>query len=95
MLDLLKAYDIVLSGKRILIIGQSDLIGKPLARELMRYRAQVFSVNHTIDQERLRQLALGCDIIISCTGKVHLIDQTRVRDDQTQVVVDVGRGSFE
>lgn len=35
------------------------------------------------------------DYIISCTGKVHLIDESFVRDDQSQIVVDVGYGHLD
>jgi len=48
--------------------------------------------NSHSDQELMKECCLQSDIIISCTGVVHLIDETFVRDDQSQVVIDVGRG---
>jgi 5,10-methylene-tetrahydrofolate dehydrogenase/methenyl tetrahydrofolate cyclohydrolase len=53
------------------------------------------SVNHTIDQSYLRQLVYDADVIMSCTGVVHLVDHTRLRDDQTQYIIDIGRGTLD
>ena len=35
------------------------------------------------------------DYIISCTGKVHLVDEGFVRDDKSQIIVDVGYGHID
>ena len=43
----------------------------------------------------MRYSCLHSDIIISCTGVVHLLDETFFRDDYTQVVIDVGRGFLD
>lgn len=58
----------------------------------MRRGATLSSCNSKTDTDYMRSLCLDADIIISCTGVVHLIDETFVRDDQSQVVIDVGRG---
>lgn len=81
-----------LQGKKVAIIWQSNLIGKPLALAAMRRDATVMTFNSHSDREWMRQSCLQWDIIISCTGAIHLIDETFVRDDQSQVMIDVGRG---
>jgi 5,10-methylene-tetrahydrofolate dehydrogenase/methenyl tetrahydrofolate cyclohydrolase len=58
----------------------------------MRRGATVMTFNSHSDLDWMRQCCLQSDIIISCTGVVHLIDETFVRDDQSQVMIDVGRG---
>ena len=35
------------------------------------------------------------DYIISCTGQIHLVNEHFVRDDQTQIIVDVGYGHLD
>ena len=42
----------------------------------------------------VRSSCLQSDIIISCTGVVHRLDESYFRPDGTQVVIDVGRGSY-
>ena len=58
----------------------------------IRRGATVMTFNSHSDREWMKQCCLQSDIIISCTGVVHLIDETFVRDDQSQVMIDVGRG---
>ena len=92
VMTLLDEYDFGdLQGKIIAIIWQSNLLGKPLTLACMRRGATVMAFNSHSDQNWMRQCCLQSDIIISCTGVVHLIDETFVRDDQSQVVIDVGR----
>lgn len=80
-----------LQGKKVSVIWQSNLLGKPLTLACIRRGATVMTFNSHSDRDWMRQCCLQSDIIISCTGVVHLIDETFVRDDQSQVVIDVGR----
>jgi 5,10-methylene-tetrahydrofolate dehydrogenase/methenyl tetrahydrofolate cyclohydrolase len=57
----------------------------------MRRGATVMTFNSHSNQNWMKNCCLNSDIIISCTGVVHLIDETFVRNDQSQVVIDVGR----
>ncbi len=57
----------------------------------MRRRATVMTFNSHSNQNWMKNCYLNSDIIISCTGVVHLIDETFVRNDQSQVIIDVGR----
>lgn len=84
-----------LRGKTVSIIGQSNLLGKPLVLACMRRGASVLSFNSKTDRDFLRQCCLQSDIVISCTGVVHLIDETYFRTDKSQVAIDVGWGSLD
>jgi methylenetetrahydrofolate dehydrogenase (NADP+)/methenyltetrahydrofolate cyclohydrolase len=45
--------------------------------------------------EQIKTIAKMADYIISSTGKVHLIDDSFVRDDASQIIVDVGYGHID
>ncbi|MCF7835214.1 bifunctional 5,10-methylenetetrahydrofolate dehydrogenase/5,10-methenyltetrahydrofolate cyclohydrolase [Candidatus Gracilibacteria bacterium] len=93
LLDQYKLGD--LNGKVISILGQSNLIGKPLALECIKRGATVFSFNENSDISHIKEITLKSDYIISCTGKVHLIDLSFIREDNSQVIVDVGYGHID
>jgi methylenetetrahydrofolate dehydrogenase (NADP+) / methenyltetrahydrofolate cyclohydrolase len=80
-----------LEWKVVSIIWQSNLLWKPLTLACMRRRATVMTFNSHSNQNWMKNCCLNSDIIISCTGVVHLIDETFVRNDQSQVIIDVGR----
>jgi len=77
-------------GKNILVIGQSLLVGAPLATYLMSKWAEVISVNKFVDRQLLKKASLKADIIVSATWNIHLIDESFVRDDNSQILIDVG-----
>ncbi len=78
--------------KVVAVLGQSNLTGKPLAIELMKRWATVLSCNQYSDQVYVKKLCQAADYVISCTGKVHLINKSFLRNDGSQVIVDVGYG---
>ena len=78
-------------GKKVAILGQSNLVWKPLAVEIIRRWGEVFSFNEFCDPRIVREICKISDIIISATWKNLLIDENFVRDDQSQILVDVGR----
>lgn len=84
-----------LTGKNVTIIWQSNLLGKPLVLAAMRRKATVMAFNSTSSDDIVRSSCLQSDIIISCTGVVHRLDESYFRDDKSQVVIDVGRGEWE
>lgn len=95
VLSLLDYYEYGdLRGKTVSIIGQSNLLGKPLVLACMRRGATVFSFNSKSSRDLVRNSCLQSDVVISCTWIVHLIDESYFRDDNTQVAIDVGRGSL-
>ena len=84
-----------MSGKMVSIIGQSNVVGKPLIFECIKRWATVASFNQDNSLEEIQSVCKQSDYIISCTGKVHLVNEQFVRDDQTQIIVDVGYGHID
>ncbi|MGB1230252.1 MAG: bifunctional 5,10-methylenetetrahydrofolate dehydrogenase/5,10-methenyltetrahydrofolate cyclohydrolase, partial [Holosporaceae bacterium] len=85
-LELLKAYDISIKGKHVVVIGRSVLVGRPLAALFLRCDATVsLAHRHTVNLEKLAQSA---DILCVAAGQQKLINQAFVHSNS--VVVDVG-----
>ena len=86
IISLLDFNEIPLKGKRVLIIGRSDLVGKPTALALLDRDATI-TIAHHLSQD-LQKLCKETDIIISATGVPGLITKDHVKAGQ--VVIDVG-----
>lgn len=96
VLYLLEYYGLdVLTGKNIVILWQSNVVGKPLVLECIKRWATVCTCNEHTPLSSVIAMTKQADYIFSCTGKVHLIDWEFVRDDKTQVVIDVGYGHVD
>jgi methylenetetrahydrofolate dehydrogenase (NADP+)/methenyltetrahydrofolate cyclohydrolase len=86
ILKMLDFYGISVKGKNCVVIGQSNIVGKPLAVMLMNRQATVSSLN--IFTKDVKSIASEADVLISATGKAHLIDEEYVKEGA--VVIDVG-----
>jgi len=83
---MVESTGIELRGKACVIVGASNIVGKPLAVLLMREEATVISCNKfTRDTAALTR---GADVVISAAGVPGLITESMVREGA--VVVDVG-----
>ena len=90
LLDHYKLWD--MKGKSVAVLGQSNLVGKPLVMEAIKRWANVHSLNSTSDIETTKQFCKESDYIFACTGKVHLLNKDFIREDGTQILVDVWYG---
>jgi methylenetetrahydrofolate dehydrogenase (NADP+)/methenyltetrahydrofolate cyclohydrolase len=86
VMGLLKRYQIPLVGKKVTVIGQSNLVGKPLAQMLLNEDATVLIANSKTND--LKSLTFGSDIVISAAGSPKLIKAEMVSDGA--VVIDIG-----
>ncbi|MCC6290935.1 bifunctional 5,10-methylenetetrahydrofolate dehydrogenase/5,10-methenyltetrahydrofolate cyclohydrolase [Candidatus Nomurabacteria bacterium] len=89
ILSLLDHYQIKISGKRVVVVGRSTLVGKPIARALLSRGATV-----TICHRQTQNLAdetRRADILVVAAGSPHLIKENYVKPGQ--VVIDVGLSS--
>ncbi|MDO9231378.1 MAG: bifunctional methylenetetrahydrofolate dehydrogenase/methenyltetrahydrofolate cyclohydrolase FolD [bacterium] len=86
ILEILKRYDIEIVGKDVVIVGRSNIVGKPLALMMINEGATVTVCNSKT--ENLKEKCLGADILISAVGKAGLITKDMIK--QGAVVVDVG-----
>ena len=85
-MQILDYYSIELSGKMVVVIGRSLVVGKPLAMLLLNRNATV-TVCHS-RSINIPEISRDADIIISCTGQMESVNAECVREGQT--VIDVG-----
>ena len=83
------------TGKTVAILWQSNIVGKPLVLECIKRGATVYTCNSSTPADEIKTIAKSSDYIISSTGKVHLIDDSFVRNDKSQIIVDVGYGHID
>ncbi len=83
---LLKEYNIKLAGKHIVIIGRSNIVGKPLSQMMLNENATV-TVCHS-KTENLSEITKTADIVISAVGKNIIEGEKMLKSDC--VIVDVG-----
>jgi methylenetetrahydrofolate dehydrogenase (NADP+)/methenyltetrahydrofolate cyclohydrolase len=86
ILELLKRYQIPLAGKRAVVIGRSDIVGKPMAILLLHENATV-----TVCHSRTRDLPEECrraDILVAAMGRPAFLTSDFIRPGA--IVIDVG-----
>lgn len=86
IIQLLKRSNIEISGKRCVVIGRSNIVGKPMAMLLLRENGTV-TVCHSRTQD-LREITRQADILVVAIGKPKFIDETYIKEGA--VVIDVG-----
>jgi methylenetetrahydrofolate dehydrogenase (NADP+) / methenyltetrahydrofolate cyclohydrolase len=88
--ELLKRYNIETSGKHVVVLGRSNIVGKPVANLLMqknKYANAVVTVCHSATKD-LAQFTRTADILIAAIGKPHFVKEDMVKEGV--VVIDVG-----
>ncbi|NLD26350.1 MAG: bifunctional methylenetetrahydrofolate dehydrogenase/methenyltetrahydrofolate cyclohydrolase FolD [Acholeplasmataceae bacterium] len=91
VMTLLQKYFVEISGKNALVIGRSNLVGKPLALLLLQKNATV-TIAHSRTQN-LKEIARKADILVAAVGKPLFVTADMVKKDA--VVVDVGINRLE
>ncbi len=86
IIRLLQKYNIQIEGKNVLVIGRSNIVGKPIAILLQSQNATV-TIAHS-KTNNLKELARNSDIIISAIGKYHFIKKDFIK--KNAIVIDVG-----
>ena len=87
---LLQKYDIPVEGKRVVIVGRSNIVGKPLAAILMQKRPHcnaTVTIAHS-QSEHLTEITRSADILVAAIGKAHFITKEMIKPGA--VVIDVG-----
>ncbi len=87
---LLQRYHIPVGGKRVVILGRSPIVGKPLAAILMQKKPgcnATVTIAHS-HSEHLQEICHSADILVAAIGKPQFINKTMVRPGS--VVIDVG-----
>ena len=86
ILELLKRYNIETSGKKCVVLGRSNIVGKPMALMLLERNATV-----TIAHSRTKDLPAVCreaDLLVVAVGRAKLVTADYVKEGA--VVIDVG-----
>lgn len=86
IMEMLAAYDIDLEGKHAVIIGRSNIVGKPMAQLLLAKNATV-TLTHSRTQN-LSDVAKSADVLIVAIGQGHFVTKDFVKEGA--VVIDVG-----
>lgn len=86
IMDILKHYKIDVEGKRVVIVGRSDLVGKPLASMMINAHATV-TLCHS-RTKNLEKITKKADILVAAVGKKGIITKEMVKN--RCVIVDVG-----
>ncbi len=86
VMELLKEYEIDVKGKNCVVIGASNIVGKPMASLLLNADATV-EICH-IHTDSLKKHTLNADIILVAVGIINLITDDMVKDDV--IIIDIG-----
>ncbi len=91
IIELLKRSDIPIAGRRAVIVGRSDIVGKPAAMMLLHQHATV-----TICHSKTPDLAAVCreaDILVAAIGRAAMITRDFIKEGAT--VIDVGTNRID
>ena len=86
VIDILKYNDIEISGKKVVIINRSDLVGKPLMHLFLQNNATV-TVCHSYTKN-LQEISSIADILVVGVGKPNFITKDYIKQDA--IVLDIG-----
>lgn len=86
IIKLLEYYNINIEGKKVVILGRSNIVGKPLVQCLLNKNATI-TICHSKTQN-LKSETKQADILISAVGKPKFIKQDWIKKDT--IIIDVG-----
>ncbi len=86
IMEMLKFYNIDVKGKKCVVIGRSNIVGKPMAMLLLKENGTV-EICHS-RTEKLKDETLTADILVAAVGKAYFVTEDMVKDGA--VVIDVG-----
>ena len=86
IMKILDEYNIALEGKKALVIGRSNIVGKPMSIMLLNKNATV-TIAHS-RTKNLKELAKEADILVAAIGRGHFVTADFIKEGA--VVIDVG-----
>lgn len=86
IIEMLKRTDIDINGKECVVIGRSNIVGKPMAMLMLKENATV-TIAHSRTKD-LKEVTKRADILIAAIGKAKFVTADYVKDGA--VVIDVG-----
>ncbi len=91
IIELIRSTGVSIAGKHAVVVGRSNIVGKPIAALLLNNDATV-TVCHSKTQD-LREYTLSADILVVAVGKKHFITADMIK--RGAVVIDVGMNRDE
>lgn len=86
IMEMLKYYNISVEGKECVVIGRSNIVGKPMAMLLLGQNGTV-TICHS-KTKNLKEVTRRADILVAAVGKAYFVTPDMVKDGA--VVIDVG-----
>jgi len=86
VIELIKRTGIDIAGKHAVVVGRSNIVGKPVAMLLLRENATV-TICHS-KTENMKDITRQADILVAAVGRANMIDESYVKPGA--VVIDVG-----
>ena len=90
VIKMLEEYNIEIEGKNVVIIGRSNIVGKPLIQCCLDKNATV-TVCHS-HTKNIKQITKNADILISAIGKAKFVTKDMVKDGVVVIDVGINRG---
>jgi methylenetetrahydrofolate dehydrogenase (NADP+) / methenyltetrahydrofolate cyclohydrolase len=91
IIELIKRSGQEISGKRAVVVGRSNIVGKPVSLLLLRENATV-TIAHS-QTKNLSQLIREADILVAAVGQPHMIKGSEIK--RGAIVIDVGVNRIE
>ena len=91
IIELLNSQNIEIEGKHCVVVGRSNIVGKPMAM-LLLHRNGTVTICHS-KTKNLKEICKNADILIAAVGKAKFITSDMVKKDA--VVIDVGMNKDE
>ena len=90
-IDLIKQTGVDIKGKKAVVVGRSNIVGKPVAMMLLRENATV-TICHS-KTANLKEELLAADIVVAAIGRANFITGDMIKDGA--IVIDVGMNRLE
>lgn len=86
VMEILSFYNIDLEGKNVVVVGRSNIVGKPLIPQLLNKNATV-TVCHS-RTKNMSEILKKADVVIVAVGNINFLQKDMIKDDA--IVIDVG-----
>jgi len=90
VMRLLEEYGVQIAGKNAVVLGRSNIVGKPMASLLLNADATV-TIAHS-KTKNLKQLCADADILVAAVGRTHFVGADMVKEGAVVIDVGINRG---